>query len=105
MPNVDFPDDETIAVVKKDLDVVILGDTLVESCAGGLDAVASKDDTSTDRNGMAALCHRRFRKENGGQINGIALGASDDRVREQISPLVRSFISSDSAILTISCPC
>lgn len=58
-----------------DLDVVLLGDALIENCARGL----SYQDNG-ERNGMAAVCHQVFRKESGGSINGLALGASGDRV-------------------------
>ncbi len=71
---------ESDAIANEDLDVVFLGDTLIENCARGLDSVSSNEDRTMERNGMAAVCHRLFRKDNGGLINGIALGASDDRV-------------------------
>jgi hypothetical protein len=59
---------------------VLLGDTLIENCARGLAYGSSDLDSMTDRSGMAAVCHQLFRKDSGGRINGIALGASGDRV-------------------------
>jgi lysophospholipase L1-like esterase len=64
----------------EDLDVVLLGDTLIENCARGLALEFENDNVMTDRSGMAAVCHQLFRKDSGGRVNGMALGASGDRV-------------------------
>jgi hypothetical protein len=63
----------------KELDVVLLGDSLVEQCAGGLLEV-SDNNLDLDRSGMAAVCHQLFRRESGGRIEGLALGVEGDRV-------------------------
>ena len=64
-----------LSAQQQDLDVVLLGDTLIENCARGLTADA-------DRSGMADICHQLFQTEEGSRkVNGIALGASGDRVR------------------------